>query len=122
MPIRLPGSMATLLEDLRHQTPATGQEGPSPRQEDQTVIDTTPLDPSPPQPPHNPGLKALGSDPVEDLMVGVAVAKDAVREAHSALHGIKGKLRAVERHFRARQKEFDSTRKVIESLKEAAGF
>jgi DNA polymerase III subunit beta len=100
----------------------TAQDEPNTKGDTQVNTPQTPGTPEGPAgEPQGSGLQIVG-DPIDELMAAVAVAQESVRQAHAALHGIKGKLRAVEKHFRARQKEFDSTRKVIETLKDAAGF
>jgi len=71
---------------------------------------------------HKPDLTLVTTDPVQELIDAVTAAQEAVKQANTALNGIKGKMKAVEKHYRARQKEFDSTRKIIENLKEAANF
>ena len=73
-------------------------------------------------PRHNPDLRMVESDPVQELVDAVTAAQDAVKEANSALHGIKGKLKAVEKHYRAQEKDVASTRKILDTLKQAAGF
>jgi len=71
---------------------------------------------------HKPNLTLVDHDPVQELIDAVTEAQEAVKQAGSALHGIKGKLKAVEKHYRSRQREFDSTRRIIENLKVAANF
>jgi DNA polymerase III sliding clamp (beta) subunit (PCNA family) len=71
---------------------------------------------------HNPDLRMVETDPVQELVDAVTAAQDAVKQANSALRGIKGKLKAIEKHYRAQEKDVASTRKILDTLKQAAGF
>jgi len=72
--------------------------------------------------PHNPDLRMVDHDPVQELMNAVTDAQEAVKQANSALHGIKGKLKAVEKHYRARDKQFAKSEKVLAQLQQVVNF
>jgi len=73
-------------------------------------------------PQHKPDLTLVDNDPVQELVDTVTAAQEAVKEANSALHGIKGKLRAVEKHYRARDRQFAKSEKVLAQLQEVVNF
>jgi DNA polymerase III sliding clamp (beta) subunit (PCNA family) len=89
-------------------TEATGDE------EHQTNTENTPQ--------HKPDLTLVTTDPVQELVDAVTAAQEAVKEANSVLHGIKGKLRAVEKHYRARDRQFAKSEKVLAQLQEVVNF
>ena len=72
--------------------------------------------------PHNPSLTLVDHDPVAELIDAVTEAVEAVKTANSALRGIKGKIKAVEKHYRAQEKDAANARKILDNLKQAAGF
>ena len=70
---------------------------------------------------HRPDLKIIESDPLQELLDTVATAQDAIRQANTAVRELKAKAKNVERLIKSRERDYETTRKVISSLK-AVGF
>ena len=69
-----------------------------------------------------PQFKVVETYPMQELLDGITEAQELAQKANQAVRGLKAKARALERHYKAREREFESTGRLIAKLQEAAGF
>jgi hypothetical protein len=74
---------------------------------------------------NSPGLNAAESeavDPFEELFSGINQLKQQARETITFANGIQQTVKVIQRDARKREREFKSTRDILDKLKSVSGF